>query len=93
MAEPSLSAVDPSVAESERCERLADMVRNIELPETRKRFLSPWGAEPAERDEATAIVSALAANAGVWGVRVHDVVSTRAALEITEAWQNGRTDS
>lgn len=41
MAEPSLSAVDPSVAESERCERLADMVRNIELPETRKRFLSP----------------------------------------------------
>jgi len=24
---------------------------------------------------------------------VHDVASTRAALEITEAWQNGRTDS
>lgn len=41
MAEPVLAAIDPSVGENNRCERLAETVRNIELPETRKRFLSP----------------------------------------------------
>ena len=76
-----------------RLDELASLGHPLLVGASRKRFLSPWGAEPAERDEATAIVSALAANAGVWGVRVHDVASTRAALEITEAWQNGRTDS
>lgn len=76
-----------------RLDELASLGHPLLVGASRKRFLSPWGAEPAQRDEATAIVSALAANAGVWGVRVHDVVSTRAALEITEAWQNGRTDS
>ena len=39
--EPSLVAADPTLQESERCERLADMLKNIELPETRKRFLAP----------------------------------------------------
>lgn len=52
MAEPVLAAVDPTVSEADRCERLAETIRNIELPETRKRFLSPLfaqlhGVEPA----------------------------------------------
>lgn len=40
----------------------------------------------ARRDLATAVTSALAARAGVWAVRVHDVASTRDALAITHAW-------
>jgi hypothetical protein len=39
--EPSLVAADPTIQESERCERLSEMLKNIELPETRKRFLVP----------------------------------------------------
>ena len=39
-----------------------------------------------ERDLATAVVSALAAREGVWGVRVHDVASTVAALAVERAW-------
>lgn len=39
--EPSLVAVDSTLQESERCEKIAEMLRNIELPETKKRFLSP----------------------------------------------------
>lgn len=40
-SEPSLVAADPTLQESERCERIADILKNIELPETRKRFISP----------------------------------------------------
>lgn len=41
----------------------------------------------ARRDLATAVTSALAARAGVWAVRVHDVAATRDALAITHAWE------
>ena len=57
---------------------------------SRKRFLAdvvPKGAPPKDRDPATATVSALAAQAGVWGVRVHDVAGTKAALDVWEAMQ------
>jgi dihydropteroate synthase len=37
---------------------------------------------PRERDVATAAISLLAAQAGVWGVRVHDVGATRDALRV-----------
>jgi len=40
----------------------------------------------ARRDGATAVTSALAARAGIWGVRVHDVAATRDALRIAELW-------
>ena len=40
----------------------------------------------ARRDGATAVTSALAARAGIWGVRVHDVAATRDALQIAELW-------
>ncbi len=32
----------------------------------------------------------LAADAGAWAVRVHDVVATRDALTIARAWQEGK---
>lgn len=51
---------------------------------SRKRFLSSLlevDAGPRQRDRATAVTSALAAEAGAWAVRVHDVPSTRMMLE------------
>lgn len=54
---------------------------------SRKRFLGellPESASPRDRDAATAVISALSADAGVWGVRVHDVAATVAALTV---WQ------
>lgn len=41
------------------------------------------------RDVATAVTSALAARAGAWGVRVHDVAATVQALGVAEAWDEG----
>lgn len=41
------------------------------------------------RDLATAVVTALAAQVGAWGVRVHDVVGSRQALAVHAAWQAG----
>ncbi|WP_244302981.1 dihydropteroate synthase [Leucobacter coleopterorum] len=45
---------------------------------------------PEGRDVATAVVSALAAGQGAWGVRVHDVPATVQALAISEAWRSGQ---
>jgi dihydropteroate synthase len=56
---------------------------------SRKRFLArfaPEGAPTTARDGATATISALAAAAGVWGVRVHDVPSTVSSLDVWGAW-------
>lgn len=46
--------------------------------------------EVHERDLATAVVSALVAERGAWGVRVHDVAGTRQALAVQHAWGSGR---
>jgi dihydropteroate synthase len=61
---------------------------------SRKRFLADLleegDAGPAteqRRDLATAVASVLAAQAGVWGVRVHDVAATRDALRVARAWK------
>lgn len=62
---------------------------------SRKRFLGTLlgeGATVEDRDAPTAVISALAAQAGVWAVRVHDVASTRMALDVVQAWQAGRDD-
>jgi dihydropteroate synthase len=59
---------------------------------SRKRFLAPFaeeGAPTSERDFATSIISALAAEAGVWGVRVHDVPTTATAFDVWSAWHDG----
>ncbi|WP_432561596.1 dihydropteroate synthase [Kineococcus sp. SYSU DK003] len=76
-------------------DRLADLGRPLLVGASRKRFLGrllagPDGVVPAptERDAATAAVSALAADRGVWGVRVHDVPSTVAAVKVATAWRS-----
>ncbi len=61
---------------------------------SRKRFLAdvmPNGAPTVARDEPTAMITTLAAQAGVWGVRVHDVASTRVALAVWSSWHAGAT--
>ncbi len=50
--------------------------------------LAATGDDSLERrDLATAVTSLLAAQAGVWAVRVHDVPATRDALLIAREWQ------
>ncbi|MDQ4119167.1 MAG: dihydropteroate synthase [Actinomycetota bacterium] len=63
---------------------------------SRKRFLGELLAAadgtprpPSGRDGATAAVSALAAVAGAWGVRVHDVESTMDAVAVSTACRLG----
>jgi dihydropteroate synthase len=75
--------------------RLAEL-HDLDLPllvgASRKRFLGsllggPGGQPrpPAERDHATAATSALAAAAGAWCVRVHDVRPTADAVRVVAA--------
>ena len=77
-----------------RLDELATLGHPLLIGASRKKFLAatlPEGATTAERDLPTAVVSALAAQSGVWGVRVHDVPSTRAALTVFDSWKNGRS--
>lgn len=60
---------------------------------SRKRFLGTLLAAddgtpraPNGRETATAVISALAAQHGVWGVRVHDVAASVDALKVVDAW-------
>lgn len=63
---------------------------------SRKRFLGALLAgsdgavrPPDGRETATAVVSALAALHGAWGVRVHDVRASVDALKVLGAWTDG----
>jgi dihydropteroate synthase len=63
------------------------------LGASRKRFLGtllagPEGSPrpPDGRETATAVISALAALYGAWGVRVHDVRASVDALKVVGAW-------
>ncbi|GAA3705575.1 dihydropteroate synthase [Zhihengliuella alba] len=73
----------------------SDFGHPVLIGTSRKRFLgallSQGGtpAAPKERDHATAATSALAAAAGVWAVRVHDVPSSYDAVKVATAWMSG----
>lgn len=59
---------------------------------SRKRFLGALLIDDApvdDRDLPTAVVSALAAFAGVDALRVHDVRSSARALDVVDAWRAG----
>lgn len=97
--DPSTIVLDPGLGFSkdalQNWQLLAhlDVLGRLGLPvlvaASRKRFLAdllPEGAPPLDRDPATAVISVLAAQADVWGVRVHDVAGTRAALDVLQAW-------
>jgi len=74
-----------------------DELRSLGFPllvgASRKRFLAdvvPEGVPARDRDPATAVISALAAAAGAWAVRVHDVRGTRTALAVHDAVRGAR---
>ena len=67
---------------------------------SRKRFLGSLlpnrDGEPrpvAGRDVATAAVTALAAAAGAWAVRVHDVAPSADTVRVAAAWAAGRAEA
>ncbi|HKR51397.1 MAG TPA: dihydropteroate synthase [Pseudonocardiaceae bacterium] len=77
---------------------LVDLGFPVLVGPSRKRFLGALlaGADGIprradDRDTATAAVSALAAAAGVWGVRVHDAAASRDATAVAAAWRLGAT--
>jgi dihydropteroate synthase len=97
--DPDRLIVDPGLGFAKRAEHnwrllahlpdLASLGHPVLVGASRKRFLGgllPQSASVADRDAATAVVSALAARAGAWGVRVHDVPSTVTALNVVDAW-------
>ncbi|KAF2415164.1 dihydropteroate synthase [Microbacterium sp. B35-04] len=82
-------------------DRFVAMGPRVLIGTSRKRFLADAlagdpadGAEPSEarRDLATAVTSVLAAQAGAWAVRVHDVAATRDALVVAGRWTGSRQD-
>ena len=77
-------------------EHLVALGPRVLVGTSRKKFLGAVLADAAgedpsleRRDAATAVTSVLAARAGAWGVRVHNVAATRDALAISAAWQTG----
>ena len=72
-------------------DRLVELGRPVLVGTSRKRFLSeavardPVGtglSGPATRDDATAATSVLAAAAGAWAVRVHEVAASADAVRV-----------
>ncbi|NUU20083.1 MAG: dihydropteroate synthase [Streptomycetaceae bacterium] len=77
-------------------EALTGLGRPLLVAASRKTFLGRLLADdqglraPRGRDDATAAVTALAAAAGAWGVRVHEVPASRDAVRVAAAWQAAR---
>ena len=97
---PDRIILDPGIGFAKTAEQNWQLLANIAALGTigypiligvsRKRFLGALiapDAPTAARDPATATISALAAQAGVWGVRVHNVAATKTALDVWEAMQ------
>lgn len=68
-----------------RLDEFTALGHGVLIGPSRKRFIGallPPEASILERDLPTAVLCTLAAQAGVWAVRVHDVRSTRRALDV-----------
>ena len=75
-------------------DEIASLGHGILIGASRKRFIGallPDDAPMEDRDLPTAVISALVARQGAWGVRVHDVPSTRLALQVAAAVSEGAT--
>jgi len=101
--DPGLGFAKPGATNWPLLARLPELVADgfpVLVGASRKRFLGhllagPDGtpAPPLRRDHATAAISALAAAAGAWCVRVHEVAASADAVRVAAAWQGGsRTD-
>ncbi len=78
-----------------RLDEVLALGRPVLVGASRKRFLGALlddgDGPPAmeDRDDATAAVSALAAAAGAWCVRVHAVASSQDAVRVARQWRAG----
>ncbi len=77
-------------------ERLHDLGHPVLVATSRKRFLGslladePGGLRPPEqRQDGTTATSALAASAGAWCIRAHDVRATLDAVQVAHRWAAG----
>lgn len=99
---PERIVLDPGLGFAKRPEHNWAVLRELDrflalghpllIGHSRKRFLGELlapGAPVAERDLPSAIVSALCARRGVWGLRVHDVAATAVALDVVDHWRGG----
>ena len=69
---------------------IADLGQPLLVGSSRKRFLAQAAeadAPPVQRDAVTAATTALAAAAGAWAVRVHEVPANRAAVRTASLWK------
>ena len=69
---------------------IADLGQPLLVGSSRKRFLAQAAeadATPVQRDTVTAATTALAAAAGAWAVRVHEVPANRAAVRTASLWK------
>ncbi|HTK64767.1 MAG TPA: dihydropteroate synthase [Pseudonocardia sp.] len=85
----------------QRLDVLVDLGLPVLVGASRKGFLGALLAEPRPdgsageprppdgREVATAVITGLAAAAGAWGVRVHDVLASRDAAAVAKAWSTG----
>lgn len=72
-----------------------DLRRPVLIGASRKRFLAlalpdDVAADPLARDAVTAATTALAAAAGAWAVRVHEVPASRDAVRTASLWKETR---
>ncbi len=72
-----------------------DLRRPVLIGASRKRFLAlalpdDVAADPLARDAVTAATTALAAAAGAWAVRVHEVPTSRDAVRTASLWKETR---
>ena len=98
--------LDPGIGFAKRPEHNWPLLRHLDavidmgfpvlIGASRKRFLgellgSDESPRPvAERDVASAAISALVASRGAWGVRVHDVPASMDAVRVASAMTGGR---
>lgn len=69
---------------------ITDLGQPLLVGSSRKRFLAQAAeaeATPVQRDAVTAATTALAAAAGAWAVRVHEVPANRAAVRTASLWK------
>jgi len=104
--DPASLVLDPGLGFAKQAEHnwsllasldvLAELGRPLLVGASRKRFLGELladatGPRPVgERDAATDAVSALAAESGVWCVRVHDTLGSLDAVRVAAAWREAR---
>ncbi|ROR72462.1 dihydropteroate synthase [Bogoriella caseilytica] len=99
---PEVIIVDPGLGFAKQAEHNWRILAHLEeftslgypllIGASRKRFLDDVssGAQPGDRDNSTAAVTALAAAAGVWGVRVHSVPASLDAVRVAATWREHR---